>query len=264
MNRYRYIDEKGSHLHTLDEKPLIGTSTVIKVLSKPLVWWASGMAVAKFGWLDPKKNTPESVQNALQEGFSRVTSLSLPDYAKLLGEAYKAHSVRLKEAAGTGVDRHELLEVYVKHCIKEHEGKPYKDLNEPIQSFIDWAQANIAKFLYSELHCYSEKLWVGGISDVGWIDNQGRVIAGDFKSSKEAYFDQYIQLAGYDLEISESGGLTANGDKIFELENPIQGYCVIPFGGNILTPEMEYDVEKWRQGFKSTLELYKLSTSFKQ
>lgn len=274
-NRYSYIDKKGSHLHTLDSKPLIGTSTVVKVLSKPLTWWASGMAVSKFGWLDPKKNTPESVKNALQGGFKRVMSLSLPEYEKLLTEAYKAHSVRLKEAGTAGVDRHELLEVYVKHCIMEHEGRPYyvkhciegrpyKDINEPIQSFIDWALVHIEKFLWSELHCYNESLWTGGIADVGWEDKYGRVIAGDFKSSKEAYFDQYIQVAGYDLEISHSGGLSSNGDKIFELPKPIEAYCIIPFGGEVLKPEMEYNTEKWQQGFKSALELHKLSTSFKQ
>src|SRR3990167_2522342 len=153
MNRYQYIDEKGSHLHTLDKKPLIGTSTVVKVLSKPLTWWASGMAVAKFGWLDPKKNTPGSVQDALQEGFSRVTSLSLPDYEKLLAEAYRAHSVRLKEAAGTGGDRHELLEIYVKTCIKDNGGIPLAHSvggDSAIYSFVDWSLANVKKFLYSE------------------------------------------------------------------------------------------------------------------
>jgi hypothetical protein len=61
MNRYQYI-EKGewngtpaSHLHLLDNKPLIGTTTAGKVLAKQgLPWWASACAVKTLGWTDPK------------------------------------------------------------------------------------------------------------------------------------------------------------------------------------------------------------------
>ena len=43
--RYRFIDENGKHLHTLDGIPLIGTSTAVQVLGKGgLTWWAAELA----------------------------------------------------------------------------------------------------------------------------------------------------------------------------------------------------------------------------
>src|SRR5437899_1811597 len=56
VGRYRFHDKDGEHLHTLDGKPLIGTSTAIRVLNKPLTWWAAGMALTPLGWLNKNKS----------------------------------------------------------------------------------------------------------------------------------------------------------------------------------------------------------------
>ena len=47
MNRYAFNEQ--DHIPALDGKPLMGTSTVVGVLSKPLTWWAAGEAVKKLG-----------------------------------------------------------------------------------------------------------------------------------------------------------------------------------------------------------------------
>ena len=38
---YRFHNENDKHLHTLNGKPLLGTSTVVGVLAKPLTWRVS-------------------------------------------------------------------------------------------------------------------------------------------------------------------------------------------------------------------------------
>src|SRR3990167_9943180 len=115
--KYRFLNKDGEHLHQLwienEWKNLTGTSSVVNVLAKPLTWWASGLACEKFGWLNPKKNPQEIVRQALQEGWERVKGLSLEAYEKLLGEAYKAHSVNLKDSAEKGTDLHFELEHWV-------------------------------------------------------------------------------------------------------------------------------------------------------
>lgn len=264
MNRYKYTDEKKAHLHTLDGKPLIGTSTATKIIAKPLTWWASGMACAKFGWLNPKKHSPEAVLEALTQGFEKVKSLDLDAYKKLLGEAYKAHNERKEKAADEGTDRHAALEWYVKKCITENGGAPIHPIlheESAVEKLADWAKLNVKKFLWSEIHGYSEALWTGGIADVGWIDLQDRLIAGDFKSGGP-YFDQYVQIAGYDLMLSENGGLTADGEKIFELPGEVQGYCVLPFATPTFEPHFEYATESYRQGFRSAVQLTKLQNAY--
>lgn len=281
MNRYKFINEDRQHLHTLDQKPLIGTSTATKIIGGDktggLIWWASGMAIGKLGWITPKiKDATGKVigQVSLAERVDSaavlkavIEDMSPREYLDLLDEAYKAHDTKKKDSGMKGTDRHEILEIYVKKCITENKGIPLAHDTEEekgISDFKDWAMKNIKKFLWSELHCFNEELWTGGIADVGWEDMQGRIIAGDFKSSKEAYFDQVVQIAGYDLEITHSGGLTPNGDKIFDLPQPIMGYCVIPFGGETLNPEMFWDVERYKKDFVSATSLHKSLTNFKK
>lgn len=254
---YQYIDEKKEHLHTYDGKPLVGTSTVTKVLAKPLTWWAAGKALESLGWTNPKL-VPKEEGIKIAGKARKFMFINNADYYDWLQECYRAHDTSKKEAGVKGTDRHELLEIYVKDCISQNDGEPHGEADPSIQEFADWAQKNIKRFLWSEMHCYSLDLWTGGIADVGWESNDGRIVAADFKSSKAAYFDQFIQIAGYDMEISENGGFTANGERIYQLEKPIDAYCVVPFGAETLTPEFRYNVQEYRDGFRAALTLHKL------
>jgi len=263
---YRFIDEGKKHLHTLDGKPLLGTSTVVGVLAKPLTWWASGMAVSLFGWLNPKLHPPESVKSRAREVFEQIRELDLDGYISLLKKAYGAHAEKMDISAEAGTDMHSLLEDYVKKMISDQDGVPrlMNDDNEgeenwkKVQLFARWAVENVEKFLYSEVHVYSEKMWTGGITDLVFVMKDGKTLIGDFKSSKEAYLSQFIQIAGYDLQQEENGILTNDGEK---LSNPLKvdGYVVFPFGGKEFVPAFRYNTEELKEGFKSACVLYKLS-----
>lgn len=262
---YLYKDSKGEHLHELDGKPLIGTSTVCKIIGKgdALTWWAAGMACEKLGWKNPKKFSSLECELEAARGWDKIREMSYEDYQKYLQEAYSAHDTYKKERAKIGTARHEELEMYVKSCLQDGGWvEPYIAENEYVKKFAEWAEENVKKFLWSEVNCYSETLWVGGIADFGYYDKKDRVIAGDFKSGKEVYLDQWIQVAGYDLQITENGGFDAEGKLIFTLEGePIVGYCIVPFGADKFDPALTYEVESFKEGFKNTLSLYKLSQS---
>ncbi len=246
MSRYAF---KKPHRHTLDGKNLIGTSTGMKIIGGDkvggLIWWASGMAVGKFGWLNPKKNEVEDVGKAMREGFDKIKNLDYESYSDLLAEAYKAHDTHKKERAKIGTARHELLERYVKMCLEKADGEPqvFDSGDETINQFITWAVGNVKKFIWSETHCYSERLWLGGICDVGMEMNDGKIMVGDFKSSREAYVDQFLQCAAYGIQLKENGGFTADGDRVFEPLKRIDGYFIVPFGAEKIIPQFVYDVE---------------------
>jgi hypothetical protein len=273
-DKYEYTDERGAHLHTLNGIPLIGTSTVCKIIGGDktggLIWWASGKAVEKLGWTPSKIKKDGRYVEAIREDrllpasieHIKIKNMNTLEYLELLDDAYKAHDTSKRDSAKKGKKRHELLEKYVKECIASG-GAPIFNTNETIQSFIDWSLLNVSQFLWSELHCYSKKLWTGGIADVGWRDNDGTIVAGDFKSSKEAYFDQFIQIAGYDIALAENGGFTPKGEHIFTLEKPIERYCVVPFGNEKLTPETIHNTDYYKSGFGSALALHSLSLTFK-
>lgn len=141
---------------------------------------------------------------------------------------------------------------------------PVQEEMDTIMPFVLWAEKNIRKFLWSEVHTYSDELWTGGVADVGWEDLQGRVVAGDFKSSKDVFFSQFLQVAGYDIMLSENGGHNAEGEKTFTLERPVEAYCVAPFGQEEFDPIIMDYVEEFRSAFRATVHLYKLNQLFKK
>src|ERR1035438_4940916 len=127
-----YKFDEVNHLHSLDEKPLIGTSTVVGVLSKPLTWWASGLAMEQLGWIkkaDPRKATPKEIeQNVVArqtkafEMLKAYERMIVPDYLTLLDKAYRAHADKLEKSADKGTDMHAELEKLVKESIRFNEG----------------------------------------------------------------------------------------------------------------------------------------------
>lgn len=279
QNRYKYFDNEtdGLHLHTLDMQPLFGTSTVTKIISKsaPLMWWAVQMTLKPLGFIPPRKkegtryiaNDPLMRLQEAKKGLERIRTLTTDEYLALLDTAYVNHNTVKEKAADDGTDLHAELERYVKLCIISND-IIYKDIDSEtgldnlipkIKPFIEWSMKNVKRFLWSELHMYSEVLWTGGISDVGYEKHDGTIGILDFKSSKDAYTDQFIQVAGYDFQVSENGGFDAEGNKIFDLNGrTVTEYAVLPFG--MYEPRVleRKDVEALREGFKACLVLHKL------
>jgi hypothetical protein len=251
-----YYFDAVKHIHYLDGQPLIGTSSMASVLAKPLTWWASGLAVAKLGWIhkgDKSKGfTPIEkrieVASPIKQKIAEMTDL---EYIALLDEAYKAHSVKLDSSAKAGTDMHEVMEEYIKYCINHNNSQPDATYKSPyvnvsdenkvkLQILVDWSVTKVKRFLWSEVHMYSKVLWLGGISDCGFEDMDGKYAVLDFKSSKEVYLSQFWQCWGYAIELEENGGFTPDGKKILTLDKPIDYVAVLPFG--MPKPEVFYNV----------------------
>ena len=269
MNRYKYLDEKGEHLHKLDDKPLIGTSSVANVLSKPLTYWASGLAVKELGVPDAKVFTKMKAKKASKEELDalntscmarleEIKAMSVDDYVKLLDRAYRAHASTLKDKAEEGVDLHAECERFVKnHMITKGVAIDKTEYDPKIQPFIDWTEKEVDHFIFSEAHCYSEKMWVGGISDAGAKMKNGKTIIIDFKSSKEAYLSQFWQCVGYAMEMEENGWFDKDGNLQGKLETPIDYVCIIPFGAEKVEPQFYYDMDGGKEAFNCEVTLYK-------
>lgn len=258
-----YQFSEADHCHTFKGKPLLGTSTVVGVIAKPLTWWASGLAVEKFGWINSKKRVngkyttidEKTRLEAILPHLEAIKNETPEQFLKRCDEAYKAHSVKLDTSADAGTDLHAELERYVKNTMEDR----MATYDDKIVPFITWANENVEKFLWSEIHTFSETLWVGGISDCGVKLKNGQVGIIDFKSSKESYENQFIQCAGYDLQLTENGGYTDTGVKKLELKEPITFYGIVPFGAEKFTVDFRFNTEELREGFKSAVTLYKLT-----
>jgi len=261
------FDEK-NHIHTLDDKPLTGTSSIGNVLAKGgLVWWASGKACEVMGWVYPniKENgkiigkVPVEDRLKVSESIHLAITNDTPEeYLARLDIAYKAHATHLKDSAKKGTDLHAILERFVK---EDMERKNIVPLSEEetwlIEPFIDWSRKNVKKFLASEAHCYSKELWVGGIVDAVAELNDGTIAVIDFKSSREAYITQFLQASGYAIQIDENGLFSEDGNHNKRIDK-IGALIVVPFGAEIIKPEIRKQIEEYKKGFECAVELYRL------
>lgn len=266
MSPYRFNAK--NHIHELNVngewKPLIGTSSVMGVVAKPLTWWAAGMACEQFGWLNPKKASPEERRKKAEEVLAKLRAADLETYIGMLDRAYRAHDSAKNKAADAGTDMHAELEAYVKACmvVGSPQGLDYKTNHRAAQLFAEWSRNNVKRFLWSEVHTYSEKHWLGGISDAGAELKNGAIALIDFKSSKEAYPTHFWQIGGYDIQLQENGGLTADGEPVL---GPVKVDChiVFPFGAEKPEAQVRYDVESDREAFLAALVLHKKQNEIK-
>lgn len=263
-DRYSFNEE--NHIHTLDGRPLTGTSSVMSVMGKPgLVWWSSGLAVAELGWSNPKLNIDTERLDRAGSKLDELKEMSDQEYLKLLDKAYAAHSKSLAKSATKGKDLHSELEKYVKESIEKHGGFPFKELktngDNVLFPFQEWAMEHVHKFLWSEMHTYSELSWLGGISDCGAEMKDGKIAIIDFKSSKAAYSSHFLQIGGYAVQIKENGGYTRSGDKVIEPLN-VDQFIVIPFGAPEFTVEIQQDTPAFENGFMAALNLYRLTKEY--
>lgn len=265
--KYRFNADQ--HLHELyvngEWQPLVGTSSAMSVVAKPLTWWSSGLAVQAFGCPDAKlltkiKNGKATEKETEQLGYAAAKWLDDNHFMQsreliaLWDKAYRAHATTLKEKAVEGVDLHAELERFIRDQIDGNQTP--KEYPPEIYPFIQWADANVKTFLWAEAHCYSETHWIGGISDCGFIDNDGKSAIIDFKSSKEAYITQFWQCAGYSLQIAENGTLDKDGNEIDAYHTKVDYFAILPFGAKNPVPAINVDVKGCQENFLHALALH--------
>lgn len=260
----RYSFDKENHVHLLDGKPLVGTTTALKILNKPgLVWWAAGQACETLGWKNPKKFSEADILTSAGAHLEKICLLTEEEYAKLLNKAYRAHNTFKEKAADKGTDLHKHCETFIKRRLAGDQN--LDGLPAEVLPFVAWSENNVKHFLFSEIHCYSERLWVGGIVDFAYEDMHERWILADIKSSKEAYFAHMVQMGGYDFQLLENGGMDMHGEVTFPMgAGYFSGHAVFHFGEGFTEPTISYLVERNRRAFENTLALYKDSEEFEK
>ena len=265
-NKYQF--NSAEHLHLLNGVALTGTTSILDVLGKPLTWWASGKAVETLGWTNEYqtidgKRTKVDLKGRVTHCvpfWREITGLDVETYLSRLNDAYKAHSVNLKDTADAGTDLHAELERFVKNTIANR----MATYNERIQPFIVWTTENVKRFIGSEIYVYDEDLFIGGVIDCVAELKDGRIIIIDFKSSKEAYFSQFVQCALYGLQLKKNGGHDENGNLLFKIAKPISTYIVFPFGGKTLIPVENNNISQLQESAIACVNIYRAKADFEK
>lgn len=235
VSEKKYRFDSAKHVHLLNEKPLKGTTTIIKeVLSPMLSWYGSSKALEKMGWTNPNPKNDnyvpreegiEKTEEFLNSEFSSKVLETPETWYDFLQECYRNHDAYKREKGTWGKQTHFAIEKAVKQAISDNEGylriESYE--NEAVGRFASWGRGK--KFIYSEVHIFSELLWLGGILDLVYKEN-GEYYLADAKTGKKIYESVFIQLGMYDCQQGESGYFTKDGEKIGEpLE--IKGYTAV-------------------------------------
>lgn len=226
------FDEK-RHIHTLNDKPLMGITTVLGVIAKPaLIPWAVKMM-------------EQHIQNECSLDKDGNYQVSVDE----LTDAKKAYTRTRDKAGDFGTEVHKLIEQSIK------EGKFVKSdnemVNKALENFTGWVAENKVKFLESEKHLYSEKMWTGGIVDIV-CEIDGEIYIADIKTSSGIYPEMMLQMAGYHLMLDEM--------KDYD----VKGYIVVNLnkkGG--IKVQKTYAVDEKREAFLSALNLYKTLKNWK-
>jgi hypothetical protein len=230
--------DKEKHAYKLDGKRLTGVTTILGVINKPaLIQWAANQAI------DFVQKHGETKQ-----GFTTIAKDDLQT-------ARKAHAMKRDKAADKGTAVHEAIEQIVLDWIKDHNGTP-QALEVPdrrVQTFIEWAINNDITFKASEVKVYSEKHWYAGTFDLLY-ERDGRTYIGDIKTSNYIYWTHLLQMAGYDIAISE---MRPDAD--------IEGYEIIhmPEKGDLKTLATT-ELENHRESFLAALTLYRNEARYKE
>lgn len=231
MNKFEFDPE--THTYTLDGRLLPGVTTILQVISKPLMQWAANEAVnyIEANWInyfDEEKNMPS---------------------ASLLEEARKAWVRKRDGRAEEGTGTHALVELYVKECIAHNAG--YARLHEevsPIFELTKWAVDNNVIFLNSEKKVFHSKLFYAGTLDL-LMEIDGKRVIGDVKTGKAIYSDYFIQMAAYNLALKDMG-------------EEVQSAVVLRIGKEFEVG-WRYDLSLDEEAFKGALAIYKCKQTYK-
>lgn len=281
INRYNFDEEK--HIHLLDGRPLIGTTTALGIISKELTWWASGMAVGSLGWLhkgkdkdgvipfrDKERLASREIERLVFAGtkLTEIKLMTVQEYIDLLDMAYRAHNAKKESRAQEGTDLHELVERWIK---AQMDVAPFKASGEnlignfdKLKPFIDWCEKNVKRFLFSEIHCYSERLGCGGKTDFGYEDIIGNYVLADAKSRDKDYFSDHLQVGLYDIQLSENGGFDKNGNLIWDgaKKAHFDKHAIFTLGEAFKEPVISASAELNRRGGEFAINLYKVRQQF--
>lgn len=249
-----YKFDNKDHTHTLRGKPLTGTSSIGDVLFKPLHWWSAELAAVE---CLEKGIKIEGIREEYEQAIKGDKKKGIDELQKkypIFKKARFAHHKTKDKAAKEGTDTHDIYERWVKSQM----GKDTKITDEEqkqIKPFIEWADKNVKEFVWSEANCYSERLWVGGISDAGAILKDGTLAVIDFKRASKVYITHYIQVAGYAIEVEENGIFSENGKHNKKINNKVGKLIIVP--GDAI-PQITDKVDEYKQGFESAVSLYRL------
>ena len=252
--------KSGRGRYNLDGKPLTGVTTIVNMQAKGfLTTWAASEAYKEFlSFLED----PAYTNTAL------VTKVKA-----IIKDKNWAHDRKSGNAKDKGTAAHDYVERFVKNYIKT---KQYTreviaddEVKTSVDRFYDWAEKEQVEFLGSEVSVYSRKHWYAGSFDF-ICKIKGKILLGDFKTSKQIDDTYFAQGAGYIIAVEETQprfkfdgivivrSILAKEGQVWYEKSSVPGKAKKM---QALAWEVEYrfDLEREKTYFLSLLNIYRYS-----
>ena len=168
-----------------------------------LMWWAEHCVYTAIEQIMKKDKKPiDETQQFRSKVESRVKEI-------------------MAEARDIGTNMHKMAEDYInKKEIIQPSTEPLKTM---FDKFTKWWAKKGFEVIATETTCYSQELDVCGTFDVVVKNKKGKVLLLDFKTSKDFYPDQPIQIATYKKLIEDSTNLKIDSYGIVKIpKDPTQ------------------------------------------
>ena len=202
-----------SHMYKLDGERLISVTACTGIIDKsgPLMYWAVNLA---------RDYLLENLENGITEDH--------------IIEASKQHRIKKEKAATIGSIVHQFAEDYINkknpeipEKIKGMKKDDMEKVRNGIIAFLKWVTDHKIKFVASEKLVYSKKHNFVGLMDVVYKE-KGKLVAGDFKTSKSGHYHEYkFQLSAYRGADEEESGVKYDRSVILHFDKETGDFEVI-------------------------------------
>ena len=180
------IFRPNSHKYFFDGRPIPSVTTILGIISKPLLQqWAADMAVKMVA----------EIAKETEGGFYVI-------HPERLAACAKAHVMRRDEGADVGRFLHKHAEAVLSG---ERPLVPTTEQEQNgVKGFTRWLKENRVEPIAIECRIVSEKYHYAGTTDLHARIN-GKIGVLDFKSGKAIYDEAWYQTEGYTLALEEAG-----------------------------------------------------------
>lgn len=176
--------KSGLGRYKLDGKSMTGVTTICNIQSKPfLIAWAAS------------------------EAYKECVNLPKDKIAEIIKSKQYAHTRKSDNSKDKGTLAHKEVEKFINNYLET--GKYIRaeiedeEVKTSVERFYDWAETNNVEFLGSEISVYSALHFFAGTFDfVCKLD--GKLLLGDFKTSKSIDDTYYAQGAAYAIAVEEN------------------------------------------------------------
>lgn len=198
---YRFNEEEHLHEILIDGVwvAMTGVSSVVKDMVNYGVaaYYGSRRALMALGY-DPK-DAPDELKE-VRATVNKMNIMLDEDLKGFLKSAYTNHATYSKARATKGTNSHDIVDKYIKKCLKENKGEIMETKEPIVQKFLDLTKDFLPyKFLASEKHGHNRDYFIAGITDVIVETEKFGIGIWDLKDRPAIYGKDLLQCGGYTL-----------------------------------------------------------------